>query len=81
MIRNDSQIAGHTPKAEPGSLEYKTRVAEPTMKAVDSLPKEYRAAVHQYGYIDVYLAWRNRLSVSQIHEKAQKNGGVFAIND
>lgn len=76
----DSQAQGFIAKAEPGTPEYKHRVAEPTMRAVDSMPKEWREALHSYGYVGVFLAWRSRRwTIEQVRVKAEANGGVFEI--
>lgn len=78
-MRADSAIGTFQAKASPGTPEYKTRVAEPTMTAVDGLPKAYRAMVHEHGYIDVYLAWRKGMSVAEIQHRAAANGGLFEM--
>lgn len=73
----DSTTLTHAPKAQPGTPEYKRCVAEPVMRAVDALPRSYRALVHEYGYVDVYRAWRRGWSVTQIVERARN--GAFAL--
>lgn len=77
MIKNDTQVSIFKPKAEPGTPEYKTNVAEPTMSAIDAMPRVYRDLVHEFGYIDVYRAWKRGWSVEKIRQRAR--GGVFAL--
>ena len=76
----DSDIKGRngfTAKAAPDDDAYKARVAEPVMGAVDALPADYRACVHEFGYVQVFLAWRRRWSVEAIRAHAAANGGRF----
>lgn len=69
---NNSEIPGFTAKqAALGSPEYSHRVAQPVMGAVDKLPKAYRDAVNEYGYVEVYLAWRRGMSPEQIKQRAE----------
>lgn len=75
MIRNDTQTAGFKPNAEPGTPEYKAAVAEPTMGAIDQMPRHFRELVYRFGYIDVYRAWRAGWNVDKILEHAK--GDVF----
>lgn len=79
MKTADSNTSEFKAKAEPGDDAYKTRVAEPMMTAVDNMPKPYRDLVHEYGYVDVFRAWRKGWSVSSIHAKAKERGGVFEL--
>lgn len=77
---SDSSRPAFAAKAEPGTAEYKARVAEPTMGAVDSLPPAYRQLVHEFGYIDVYRAWRKGMAPTSIRSAALANGGVFDVD-
>jgi hypothetical protein len=65
-VKHDSAVGGFVAKAEPGSPEFKAKVAEPVMKAVDAMPKPFRDLVALYGYIDVYRAWRAGWTVDRI---------------
>ena len=65
-MRNDSQTAAFSPKVGPEHPEYKARVAEPTMGAIDNLPKKYRELVYRFGYPEIYRAWRAHWTVAQI---------------
>lgn len=62
----DSEVEGFTAKVIPGHPEYAARVAIPTMQAVDSMPREWRALVHEFGYVDVYRAWRMGWTVAKV---------------
>ncbi len=66
MRRSDSQTPTHTPRAAPGTDDYKTKVAEPTMQAIDAMPKRFRELIHELGYIEVYRLWRRGRSVEEI---------------
>ena len=48
MRQHDSNTATHRAKVEPGSPEYQARVANPVMAAVDAMPPEWRALVHEF---------------------------------
>lgn len=75
---NNSVIPGHAAKAaELGSDEYSARVAGPIMKAVDGLPQSYRELVNEFGYIDVYQAWRRGMTPDQIRQAAKD--GFFKL--
>lgn len=78
MRATDTQREGYTPKADADDPAYKRRVAEPVMQAVDSLPPSYRALVHEFGYVDVYRAWRRGWSVEQIRASASETG-IFTL--
>jgi hypothetical protein len=54
----DSDVRTHRAKAEPGSADYPAQVACPMMAAIDAMPKPFRECVHEFGYVDVYRAWR-----------------------
>ncbi len=79
MKATDSTVGGFTAKASADDPAYKASVAEPVMKAIDGMPKPYRLLVHEFGYIDVYRAWRRGLSPLEIREKAAANGGLFVL--
>lgn len=76
-MNNDSQTATHKPLAGPGTDSYTELVAEPTMRAVDGMPEPYRRLIHEFGYVDVYRAWKRGMSPQRIREQAV--GGVFAL--
>lgn len=78
---NNSEIAGFNANAaELASPEYCGRVARPVMDAVDSMPKVYRELVNEFGYVDVYRAWRKRMSPDAIRANAAAHGGKFELN-
>jgi hypothetical protein len=78
LARNNSEIPGFTAKrAEIASSEYTQRVAAPVMNAVDAMPREYRALVNEFGYVDVYRAWRKGWSPAMIRRNAKD--GKFAL--
>jgi hypothetical protein len=75
---NNSVIAGTAAKAAAlGSDEYSTKVAMPIMNAVDGLPPAYRELVNEFGYIDVYRAWRSGMTPEQIRRNARD--GFFVL--
>lgn len=56
---NNSVIPGFAAKqSQIGSPEYAERVAKPIMSAVDAMPAEFRGLVNEFGYIEVYRAWK-----------------------
>lgn len=63
----DSNTRTHVAKAEPGSPEYKAKVAEPVMNAVDAMPLVYKRLVYEWGYVPVYRAWRRGMSPEMIN--------------
>ncbi len=73
----DSQTRAFAARADAADPEYKRRVAEPTMRAIDAMPREWRRLIHDYGYVDVYRAWKRGWSVEQVRAKAA--GGVFVL--
>ena len=77
MRAADSNVETHKAKAEPGDADYPARVAKPVMDAVDGMPKDFRALVHEFGYVDVYRAWRRGWTVDMIRRAAQ--GGIFVF--
>lgn len=74
----DSNTAQYRAKAEPGSNDYVEKVARPIMDAVDDMPKEYRECVHDFGYVDVYRAWKRGWSVERIREAGKSGRFEFA---
>ena len=75
--RNNSATAGFAPKADLDTPEYAERVARPSMAAIDAMPQAYRELVNEYGYIDVYRAWKRGYSPQTIRERTQD--GVFSL--
>lgn len=76
----DSATPLFTPKASADDLDaHKQKVAEPTMAAIDGMPKDWRELVHAYGYVDVYRAWKRGWATHEVVEKANKNGGRFEL--
>lgn len=59
--------------------DYKAKVAEPTMAAVDGLPAAYREKVHKFGYVPVYRAWLHRIPPDVIEQRAERMGGRFVL--
>lgn len=75
---NNSEIPGFTAKqADLASEEYTKRVASPVMDAIDHMPKAYRELVNEFGYVDVYRAWRRGLTPNQIRQHARN--GAFRL--
>ena len=70
--RNNSATAGFAPKAD-----LDTPDARPSMAAIDAMPQAYRELVNEYGYIDVYRAWKRGYSPQAIRERARD--GVFSL--
>lgn len=79
MRAGDSDTDGKKAKAEPGTDAYAERVAKPTMEAIDAMAPEWRALVHEFGYVDVYRAWRRGWTVLEVRKRAQECGGRFAL--
>lgn len=78
LARNNSEVPGFTAKrAEIGSEEYTARVAAPVMDAIDHMPKAYRELVNEFGYVDVYRAWRRGLTPTMIRDRA--HDGTFRL--
>lgn len=75
---SNSETGGYAAKVPADDPEYPERVAIPTMQAIDAMPSEYRALVHEFGYVDVYRAWRRGWSVEQI-AGAVSDMGVFEL--
>lgn len=76
---SDSRTAAFGEKVPADDPRFKAMVAEPVMQAVDSMPAEFRALVHDFGYVDVYRAWRRGLTAPQIRAAAEANGGRFEL--
>jgi hypothetical protein len=66
----DTQAATHIAKAPPDDPTYQSKVAIPVMNAVDSMPAVWRALVHEFGYVDVYRAWRKRWTPRMVRDAA-----------
>lgn len=77
MIGRDSSTAHHREKVPGDDPQYKTAVAEPVMAAVDALPAPFRRLVHEFGYVDVYRAWRRGWTVEMIRDRAFS--GLFVL--
>ncbi len=76
---NNSNTTEFTAKAvDIASPEYTERVAAPVMRAIDTMPKVYRELVNEFGYVDVYRAWRKGLSPNAIRSRA--TNGVFRLS-
>ncbi len=76
----DSQTAVFEPRAAPDDPQgYKAKVAEPTMAAIDAMPRAWRDLVHEFGYVDVYRAWKRNWTPERIRAKATASGGVFVL--
>ena len=76
---NNSNVAGFTAKAaDLGSPEYTERVAGPVMQAIDTMPRAYRELVNEYGYVDVYRAWRKGMTPQAIRDRAAD--GTFHLS-
>jgi hypothetical protein len=58
-VAQDSECGEFTAKVIPGHPLYRERVAIPVMEAVDAMPPAWRELVHEFGYVDVYRAWRS----------------------
>jgi hypothetical protein len=76
---NDSQTKNFAPKLPADDPNYRERVAVPIMQAVDAMPMEWRTLVHEYGYVDVYRAWKRGWSVELVRRSAEANGGAFVL--
>ena len=79
MRAADSNNDNYWAKVSPDQSLYKETVAEPVMSAVDAMPPEYRQLVHEFGYVNIYLAWRRAWSVKEIRERAKALGGRFSL--
>ena len=79
MRPTDSAASGFKARVPADDPRYKATVAVPVMNAVDSMPAIYRQCVHEYGYIDVYRAWRMKWTPDRIKKRAEECGGVFTL--
>lgn len=77
LARSNSDVADYRAKAPPDSLQYRARVAIPVMSAVDDMPAQFRALVQEFGYVDVYRAWRKGWTPARI--KAHACDGFFRL--
>lgn len=66
---NNSSTEQYAIKPSDGPDGYK-RLAEATMAAIDAMPKAYQDAVNQFGYVDVYRAWKRGIPVSEITRRS-----------
>lgn len=71
---SNSAIGSFVAKDVPESDLYAERTAAPVMEAIDAMPAEYRALVNEFGYIDVYRAWRRGMSPAHIRSYAEATG-------
>ena len=55
-------------KRSPEDADYQDKVAKPIMAAIDAMPAEYRALVHEFDYVPVYHAHRRGWSVARIRD-------------
>ena len=78
-IDGDAGTGAFHAKLSPDHPDYSDRVAKPVMEAVDGLPEAYRACVHEFGYVDVYRAWKRGISPARIRQMAEANGGRFVL--
>jgi hypothetical protein len=76
---SDSERPGFTAKVPADHPDYKAKVAEPTMRAVDGLDRRYRDLVKAYDYVDVYRGWLRRIPPEIIERRAQEMGGRFVL--
>lgn len=75
----DGITNAYQPKVAADHPDYAEKVAKPVMDAVDSMPKAYRDACHEYGYADVFRAWRRGITPARIRQMAEANGGRFVL--
>ena len=75
--RGDSETSDYVAHAQPGSDDYKRKVADVTMRAIDAMPAAYRRLVHEFGYVDIYRAWKRGWSPEKIRSRAVN--GVFKL--
>ena len=79
LARNNSEIPNFRAKAPLDSDAYASRVARVTADTVDAMPAEFRRLVNDYGYIDVYRAWKRGMHPDEIERRARASGGFFAL--
>lgn len=75
--RNNSEVAGFQARADLESPDYVDRVARPVMDAIDNMHPAYRELVNEFGYVDVYRAWRRGIPIEVIRDRAKD--GVFRL--
>jgi hypothetical protein len=78
-VSNSNTVIATAKRADLGSDEYVRRVAMPIMAAIDDMPSAYRDLVNEFGYVDVYRAWRADWQPGQIRHEAECNGGLFVL--
>lgn len=78
-VAQDSEREGFTAKVIPGHPLYREQVAVPVMGAVDAMPLAWRELVHEFGYVDVYRAWRSGRWTPQ-KVRAAARGGAFRLD-
>lgn len=79
QYNDTNQGSGYRAQLPADHPSYRERVAVPTMEAIDAMPQAYRLLVHEFGYVDIYRAWRRGLPVEIIRDRARHNNGVFVI--
>lgn len=79
LRRSDSEAGHYAAKVPADHPDYKVKVAEPTMLAVDGMDRRYRDLVKAYDYVDVYRAWRRRIPPEVIERRAEEMGGRFVL--
>jgi hypothetical protein len=78
-MMTDSRTIHYRESLPADDPRYQEVVARPVMKAVDSMPFAFRHLVHEYGYVDVYRAWKRGMSPKQIEDTAERAGGIFIL--
>ena len=76
---SDSTTQAFVSKVTADDPTYRERVAIPTMRAIDAMPARFRLCVHEFGYVDVYRAWKRGWTPQRIRESAAANGGRFVL--
>jgi len=79
MTHSDTSTSEFKSKVAADDPTYKKKVAEPTMSAIDSMPKEWRELVYEYGYVDIYRAWKRGILPKKVIEIAEANNGIFKL--
>lgn len=77
IARNNTQVGNFVPKPFADSEDYKAKIATVTMEAIDAMPRRYRDLVNQFGYVDVYRAWKRGWSPEYIRQRAR--GETFRL--
>lgn len=78
-MKSDTDHRDYSAKVPSDDALYKAKVAEPAMNAVDQMPPVWRDLVHQYGYVDVYRAWKRDVSPAEVRRAAEAAGGFFTL--